>query len=258
MLTHISYSSIKDASECPYRFKLRSIDKIRLFPNNIHSIFGTVMHNAIQAHLLQEQDQALTAKRFHRTWRTFCRLYRKHLDFEQVSQFLRAGLNIIAHINEAFQGYSVIASEQEIGVPIAERAPSIPFKGYIDLLMDHNERTVIADLKTAKNIKSFKSYLTPIKRYQLAYYRKYFARQFEMDEREIDLLYIVLEKDPTSKEPIQMVPVKFTPKKIAAADTVIDSVLDMVDKNEFPKNRKECFNEWTGIRCAFYQTEHCT
>ena len=47
----ISYSQLSMFSECPQRWKLNYIDKLRVFETNIHLIFGTAMHEVIQTWL---------------------------------------------------------------------------------------------------------------------------------------------------------------------------------------------------------------
>ena len=50
-MSRISYSQLSMFSECPHRWKLNYIDKLRIFESNIHLIFGTAMHEVIQTHL---------------------------------------------------------------------------------------------------------------------------------------------------------------------------------------------------------------
>lgn len=253
----ISYSAIKDALECPYRFKLRTIDRIRIFQNSIHTVFGTIMHQCIQNHLTLRLTQDQTQQYFKRIWRKFCGLYRKNLDFELIKQYFLAGTNIIKHIDTQFKDYAVIAIEQEISTPIKKES-DVNFKGYIDLLLDEKTVPVIADLKTAKDTKSFCKYLTPIKRYQLVYYQKYFAQQFDYLPEDIKLLFIVLEKDPQSTDPIQFVEFKTSKKDLKNSAAVMEQTLKRIENNDFPKNKTQCYNEFTGIKCPFYKTQYCT
>ena len=50
-MSRISYSQISMYSECPHRWKLNYIDKLRVSESNIHLIFGSAMHEVIQTHL---------------------------------------------------------------------------------------------------------------------------------------------------------------------------------------------------------------
>ena len=47
----ISYSQLSMYSDCPLRWKLNYVDKVSMFEHNIHLIFGTAMHEVLQAYL---------------------------------------------------------------------------------------------------------------------------------------------------------------------------------------------------------------
>ena len=50
-MNRISYSQLSMFSECPKRWKLNYIDKLRIFESGIHLIFGTAMHEVLQKYL---------------------------------------------------------------------------------------------------------------------------------------------------------------------------------------------------------------
>ena len=41
---HISYSELKIFTECPYKWKLQYVDKLKGFTGNIYTAFGTAIH----------------------------------------------------------------------------------------------------------------------------------------------------------------------------------------------------------------------
>ena len=47
----ISYSQLSMFSECPHKWKLNYIDKLRVSEPSIHLLFGTAMHEVIQKYL---------------------------------------------------------------------------------------------------------------------------------------------------------------------------------------------------------------
>ena len=47
-LLKVSYSQYSMWSQCPHRWKLNYIDKLSSFTDNIHTLFGTSMHEVIQ------------------------------------------------------------------------------------------------------------------------------------------------------------------------------------------------------------------
>ena len=50
-MSHISYSELKEWTDCPWKHKLNYIDKHRTFTDSIHTVFGTAMHEVIQVYL---------------------------------------------------------------------------------------------------------------------------------------------------------------------------------------------------------------
>ena len=47
----ISYSQFSMWAQCPFRWKLNYIDGYRQFTDNIHTLFGTSMHEVLQTYL---------------------------------------------------------------------------------------------------------------------------------------------------------------------------------------------------------------
>jgi hypothetical protein len=50
-MTRVSFSQYSTYSSCPQQYKLNYIDKLGESSSNIHTIFGTAMHEVIQHYL---------------------------------------------------------------------------------------------------------------------------------------------------------------------------------------------------------------
>ena len=50
-MARISYSQLSMFNECPKRWKLNYVDKLRVSESNIYLVFGTAMHEVIQTYL---------------------------------------------------------------------------------------------------------------------------------------------------------------------------------------------------------------
>ena len=50
-MSRISYSQLSMFSECPHKWKLNYIDKLKVSEPSIHLLFGTAMHEVIQKYL---------------------------------------------------------------------------------------------------------------------------------------------------------------------------------------------------------------
>ena len=59
----ISYSQLSMYGDCPLRWKLNYVDKLRISESNIHLIFGTAMHETLQLYLeIMYNDNYLNQK----------------------------------------------------------------------------------------------------------------------------------------------------------------------------------------------------
>ena len=58
-MNRVSYSQFSMWSKCPYRWKLNYIDEIREDGGNIHTLFGTAMHEVIQKYLTVMYEETI-------------------------------------------------------------------------------------------------------------------------------------------------------------------------------------------------------
>ena len=67
-MSKISYSQLSMFSECPLRWKLNYIDKLRVSEPSIHLLFGTAMHEVIQTWLeVMYNDSIKNANKLRKT-----------------------------------------------------------------------------------------------------------------------------------------------------------------------------------------------
>ena len=55
-MTHISYSELKEWTDCPWKHKLNYIDKIKQFKGNEHTAFGSALHTVCEV-VVQDFDE---------------------------------------------------------------------------------------------------------------------------------------------------------------------------------------------------------
>ncbi len=255
----LSFSSITDLDDCRFRFKLKEIDKIYTFKLSIDTLFGKLIHSGVQNILQKDENPSIEIKVFNRKWRLFFKLYKKFIDKQKFVEFYKAGLNILKNCKELFTEYEVFSVEEKIEETIFDDREDVKYKGFIDIVFRHKVtgKYVIADFKTAKSAYLFKKYLSTLKKYQVAYYKHYFAKKHNILPEDIETWFVVLEKTSTSKKPVVIIPETSGPKKIQNSLQIIRKSLKIIDSGKFTKNRSVCFNPQTGIKCPFYQTQHC-
>ena len=58
-MARISYSQFSQWDKCPHMWKLNYVDKVGEFSGNIYTIFGTAIHETIQAYLVAYYDKTI-------------------------------------------------------------------------------------------------------------------------------------------------------------------------------------------------------
>lgn len=252
----ISFSSLSDLHRCPFSFKLSRIDGIYLSTSTIDTIFGTLIHGCAQRVLKQKQEQT-EIDRFERTWKKFRSLYKKYLDVAQSKSFFEAGRNILQNIRTFVEkefgiDYEVLSIEEELLHKIEHS--EIKFKAFVDLvILDRtNDRLVILDLKSCSNAFMWKKYAGKEKERQLVFYKHFYCLKHELDPKDIETIFLLMEKDPKSKKPINLHKITSGNVKINNHLKVLDeSIKNLVQTEVFVKNR-------TGCRfCPYKQSGHC-
>ena len=148
-MNHISFSALKKWNDCPFAYKLAYVDGIKLFKGNEHTAFGTAMHTSCE-----DQINGATVKAFDEY---FIEELQKlpdasSLDKKLVSQMREQGKILqplaIPALNEVFNDYELVATEEELYEPITEHEHQ--FKGFVDLAFSRRQtnKIHIIDWKT--------------------------------------------------------------------------------------------------------------
>ena len=271
-------------AQCPHRWKTAYIDGKREFSDNIHTLFGTSMHEVIQAFLtVMYEDTAKAAEALPLEEMLRTRMKRNFEDIlknnggemfcteKDMVEFYMHGVEILKFIRKktdqyySKKGYELVGIE----VPLEYDLPNnIKFIGYIDVVIKDTVRDVIKiyDIKTStmgwnKYMKADKN-----KTDQLLLYKQFYSKQFNhpMDRIEVEY-FIVKRKLYENLDFPQKRVQKFTP---ANGKPSINQVVKRLD--EF---MKECFNSDGEYNiehiyrkeaskkncrfCEFNQTEYC-
>jgi hypothetical protein len=285
---NISYTQLSLWSECPHKWKLMYIDKMKQ-PPSIYLSFGTAMHETLQEYMelmynkgQQHADQFDAHSDFQGR---FMKFYKADVDKvgenfatkEQLIEFTNDGLEIIdffiKHRQEHFQkhGWKLLGIELPILVAPHENYPSVLLMGKLDLVMfdETTHKVVIWDIKTSTRGWSKWDKENKLKTSQMVIYKKYFAEQYNVPVENIDVRYFIVKRKipdnppyPIMKSRIQ----KFEPssgkvtqnkmvKNIRAfiEDVFVEKThIYNTDKTyEKLASKKSC--RW----CPFLNTEHC-
>ena len=199
-------------AQCPHRWKTAYIDGKREFSDSIHTLFGTSMHEVIQAFLtVMYEDTAKAAEALPledmlrtRMKRNFENVLKNNggemfCTEKDMVEFYMHGVEILKFIRKkraqyfSKKGYELVGIE----VPLEYDLPNnIKFIGYIDVVIKDTVRDVIKiyDIKTStmgwnKYMKADKN-----KTDQLLLYKQFYSKQFNHPMDRIEVEYFIVKR----------------------------------------------------------------
>jgi len=279
----ISYSQLSMFSECPERWKLNYIDKLRVFETNIFLIFGTAMHEVIQTWLeVMYNDSIKNANKLNLEQRLHDKLIegfkkakeeegKEPCTLEQLREFFQDGVEILDFVKKrradyfGKRGYKLIGCEVPIDVDLKKNVKMV---GYLDIvILDEITNTLkIYDIKTSTQGWNKWQKKDENKTQQLLLYKQFYSKQYNHPIENIEVEYFIVKRKLWENA---MFPQKRVQKFSPASGTVsmnkvakrLDTFLDLAfDDNgeQITENiiatpsKKAC--KW----CEFRKTEHCS
>ena len=279
----ISYSQYSQWAVCPHKWKLNYIDELRTFKGNIHTLFGSAMHDVLQTYLTVMYNDTikmadalpLASMLLHRMKKYYKEIV-EDLHGEEVSsqeemqEFYEHGLAIIEwfvkkrgmYFNK--KGYELVGIE----VPIEYDLPNkIKFVGYIDVLMYDTvrERYKIIDIKTSTMGWNKWAKADKTKTDQLLLYKQFYGAQHDIPLDKIDIEYFIVKRKLYDKVDWPQRRVQtFTPANgTPSINKVTNNIQSFIDEcfidgkyNKEHIYRKEASKKNCRF-CEFNQTEYC-
>ena len=208
----ISYSQFSKWDKCPYTWKLDYVDKIGTFKGNIYTLFGSALHETIQAYLvcyyertIKEADNLpLNDILQYRMEENYKQSKAQHGDdFEvtlpEMKEFFQDGINIIKEFKKKKGSHFPKKNTELLGIEVSLNYPmpgNMKFNGYMDVVL-HNKvtgRVKIIDIKSAsfgwnKYQKADKN-----KTNQLLLYKQFFAKERDIPIDKIEVEYLILKR----------------------------------------------------------------
>ena len=269
---NISHSQMNIFRSCPHRWKLQYKDKIKVFNNSIHTVFGSAIHETLQEYLtLLYNDSAKKADEINleenfkdKFIGEYQVQYKKNKDqhfssADEMREFYEDGVGILDWFkkrrNKYFtkRGWHLVGCEIPITIAPNKMYNNILYLGYLDVVL-YNEKTQtfkIIDIKTSTRGWNAKNKKDEEKQFQLLLYKQFFAEQYGIPLSNIDIEFFIVKRkvmsfdDDNIKSPHQAYRVQqFTPPngkiKLGRAKKAVDNFI------------KECFNSNGQIKEAEY------
>ncbi len=205
----ISYSQFSRYKNCPKSWKLAYIDKEKSFDPSIYLIFGTAFHETLQTYLdTMYTETAVKANELDVNKiliDSMRREYKKVVeecgkDFstpKELGEFYNDGVAIMDWFKKRRGAYFNKKNCELVGIemPIlceTDINSKIMMMGFMDIVMKEHGKIKIYDIKTST--RGWKALQKSQNGDQLRLYKKFFSKQYGIDEKDIDVEYFIVKR----------------------------------------------------------------
>jgi hypothetical protein len=281
----VSYSQLSMFSECEKKWSLQYREGYKAFTSNIHTIFGSAMHETIQHYLnvMYSKSGAAADKidlvsffedKLRQEYATqYKKNKNKHFsDPSQINEFYQDGIKILEFFKKKRSKYFskrkwyLVGCEIPITQIINKKLPNVIYQGYLDVVM-YNELSdsfLIIDIKTSTTSWKDKDKKNENKTKQLVLYKKLFSEQFNIDINKINVEYFILKRKiyEDSEFPIpriqQFRPASGKGKQNKALDSLNNFIEKAFDSEGYKDNDYIPTINNNCKYCPFYKSIKCS
>ena len=210
---NISYSQYSMWKKCPKQWALQYRDGHKIYTPSVHTVFGKALHEAFQHYIQVMYDKSGAAADRENILELLKDKIREHYQDEykknknqhfsdpgELSEFYQDGVEILNYLKKhrgkyfSKRGWHLVGIETPILMPPMQYNPNVLFMGYLDIVMynDRLNKFKIIDIKTStKGWKLDYVKKDEDKQFQLILYKKFFAEQFGVNEKDIDIEFFI-------------------------------------------------------------------
>jgi hypothetical protein len=212
---NISYSQLSMFRSCPQKWALQYKEGHKKHLPSIHTVFGTAFHEVIQYYLdIMYQQNGAVADRENieelleeKLREEYLTQYKKNNNqhfssSEEIKEFYDDGIKILNYFkknkNKYFskKGWFLVGCEIPISIMPNNAYKNVIYNGFLDVVLYHEPTDTfqIIDIKTST--KGWNDYAKKDeeKQFQLILYKKYFAEQFGLAEKSIDIKFLIVRR----------------------------------------------------------------
>ena len=198
-------------STCPHQWYLSYVENKQPYQANIHTVFGTSMHETLQEYIntmynvsgaaADKMDlDALFTERFREVYRTEYEKMGEHFSTPfEMRAFFDDGIAILSWIKARRNKLFTIRKVKLLGIELpllVGISKNIFLKGFIDFILYDTElnKVYIYDIKTSTRGWSDREKKDDTKLSQILLYKEYFAKQFGLDVDGIEVEYFIVKR----------------------------------------------------------------
>jgi hypothetical protein len=211
-MAKVSFSQYSMWSSCPHQYKLNYIDKLGESSSNVHTIFGTAMHETIQHYLSvmygvskKQADEInmdkLLLEKMREAYKTEADKMSEGTPCTQIQleEFYGDGRRILAWLNKHMHKFYSKSGFELVGIEIPLNATikeGVYFIGFIDIVIRDlaSNEIIIIDLKTSTMGWNQYQKADKMKNSQILLYKKYYSELFNIPLNKIKVEYQILRR----------------------------------------------------------------
>ena len=248
-MARVSFSQYGMWSSCPQQYKLNYIDKLGESSSNIHTIFGSAMHETIQHYLSvmygvskKQADEINVDKLLLERMRENYKVEVEKMSEgtpcsqEELEEFFGDGRRILEwfmkHIGKFYSksGYELVGIEIPLNKEIKK---GVHFIGYIDIVLKDiaENAIIIIDLKTSTMGWNKYQKEDRLKNSQILLYKKYYSELFNIPLTKIRVEFQIMRRKlpDDSPYPVPRISKHIPPNGSPSVNKVYDEFMSFID-----------------------------
>lgn len=252
---HVSFSEVKEWSECSWRHKLHHIEKIdNQKPSEILD-FGTSAHAGCENFLNSgTMDVTVAQNMLKQLWLEHAHPHETLTSaLENIEAIL---LELPQYLNETFPDWQPVDAEHQLYEQL-EKFPQHAFKGFIDCIIKVPTKNGkkwkywIIDFKTTNWGWNAEKRSDKMIQSQLVLYKNFYSKKLNIDPKDIQCGFLLLKKVAKQGKRCEFIKVSVGDLTTERSIKVVNNMISAVKKGIALKNRNAC--KW----CEFKNTEWC-
>lgn len=258
---HVSFSEIREWTECPFRHKLKYVEAIDAFVPSPVLDFGTAVHSACEHYLKTRQvDLSIVKKALDEAWEKNKDV--KGFDAPEKEKLLEVAAVIMSELptwlEKTFPGWEFMEAEELLYEQV-DPSSEVKFKGLIDgvlvvpIKVRNKEKRIIwiIDWKTSAWGWSPDKRANFMTQSQIILYKHFWAKKHGVDPKDIRCGFVILKKSAKAGAHCELIPVSVGPVTSARSLKIMNNAITGIKKGLALKNRNSC------KYCDFHQTTWC-